>query len=292
MRILMLLSLTWLCVACSDSGIDDPVIEEPTPDLATPPDLAMAPPDLAGPVMYQPPVECGAVLPGPPIKPDVTEARPNYAEELAALDLSMVPDPYDYSADTKLAITVINYMLGRSEGTTISREDAMKRGGMGKAVLAAAAKGAGGKVDFAWLRRGLHYFYPCSRPLPPDLTELRKRYGDYRTWPMQELPCARPKNGPRRLYEDHKLGVYIAETVVNGKVRETEVLLSSLRKDGQIDFAAYTEEGSLTDRSTFAVGGGGEVTTAAPYTCISCHVDTTKWSISNRMPTGTGAGCK
>lgn len=292
MRILTLLSLTWLCVACSP-GADEPGLEDPAPDLSlAPPDLGLAPPDLAGPAEYQPPVACGTVLPGPPIKPDVTEAKPNYAEELAAIDLSTVPDPLDYSADTKLAITVINYMLGRSEGTSISREDAMKKGGMGKAVLAAAAKGTGGKVDFAWLRRGLHYFYPCARPLPPDLTELRKRYGDYRTWPMQELPCARPKNGPRRLYEDHKLGVYVAETVVNGKVRETEVLFSSLRKDGQIDFAAYTDEGRLSDRSTFAAGSGGEVTTAAPYTCISCHLDATKWSISNRVPTGTGAGCR
>lgn len=292
MRILKMLSLTWLFVACSDPSADDPVLEDPAPDLAAPPDLGMAPPDLAGPVEYLPPVACGAMLPGPPIKPDVTEARPGYAEELAALDLSMVPDPLDYSADTKLAIAVINYMLGRSEGTTISREDAMKRGGMGKAVLAAALKGTGGKVDFTMLRRGLHYFYPCSRPLPPNLAELRQRFGDYRTWPVQELPCARPKNGPRRLYEDHKLGVYVAETVVNGKVRETEVLFSSLRKDGQIDFAAYTDEGALTDRSTFATGAGGEVTTAAPYTCISCHIDTAKWSISNRMPTGTGAGCR
>jgi hypothetical protein len=282
-----------LSAACSVTNLDDPpVLDDPAPDLAAPADLGSAAPDASGPVEPLPPVACGAVLPGPPLKPDVTEAKPGYAEELAALDLSKVPDPLDYSADTQLAITVINYMLGRSSGTSISHKEAMERGGMGRAILAAAAKGTGGRVDFGWLRRGLHYFYPCDRPVPGTLAQLRSRYGDYRTWPVQEIPCARPKNGPRRLYEDGKLGVYIAETVVNGRVRETEVLFTSLRKDGQLDFAAYTDEGALSDRSTFATGGGGELTLAAPYTCVTCHIDTTKWSISNRMPAGTGAGCR
>jgi hypothetical protein len=75
-------------------------------------------------------------------------------------------------------------------------------------------------------------------------------------------------------------------------VRETEVLFTSLRSDGQLDFAAYTEEGKLSDRSTFATAGGTSVVLAAPYTCISCHLDTTAWTITRKMPTGTGAGCR
>lgn len=241
---------------------------------------------------FLPPVTCGSVLPGPPIKPDVTEARPGYAEELATLDFSMLPDPIDYSAESKLAVMVINYMLGRSAGTRVSHQEALQRGGMGRAVLGAAAKGTAGRIDFTFLRRGLHYFYPCSRPLPGSLIELRRRYGNYKTWPVHELACARPKDGPRRIYESSELGVYIAETVVAGHVRETEVLFSGLRQDGQLDFAAYHAEGELTDRSTFATVGGGTVTTAAPYTCISCHLDPATYTISRHSPTGTGAGCR
>ena len=296
MRYSTMYSAVWLCAAlsaaCVDTNLADPVLTDPLPDLAARADLAVALPDAAEPAPFEPPVACGAMLPGPPLKSDVTEAKPGYAEELAALDVSMVPDPLDYSADTKLAITVINYMLGRSQGTSIAHAEALKIGGMGRAVLAAAAKSTGGKVDFTMLRRGLHYFYPCSRPFPGSLTELRSRYGDYRTWPVAELDCSRPKNGPRRIYEDHKLGMYVAETVVNGTVRETEVLFTGLRKDAQLDFAAYTSEGALSDRSTFAASGGSEFTLAAPYTCISCHLDTTSWTISQRMPTGTGAGCR
>jgi hypothetical protein len=288
--------LPWLCVAlsaaCSEPNFEGPAVEPPAPDRALPADLGASAPDAATPADPLPPVACGAVLPGPPLKPDATEAKPGYAEELAAIDVSAVPDPLDYGADTKLAITVINYMLGRSQGTSISHAEARKRGGMGRAILAAAAKGTGGRVDFTLLRRGLHYFYPCDRPVPASLTELRSRYGDYRTWPVQELACARPKNGPRRLYENPRLGVYIAETVRNGRVRETEALFTSLRKDGQLDFAAYTEEGGLSDRSTFATAGGEDLTLAAPYTCISCHLDSTSWTISRLMPTGTGAGCR
>jgi hypothetical protein len=264
--------------------------------MADQPILPTDPPPAAGdpatfPATFPAPVTCGSPLPGPPLKAEVTEALPGYADDLAALDLSRLPDPYDYSADSKLAITVINYMLGRSSGSRITHAEALQRGGLGRAVLGAAAKGTAGRIDFAFLRRGLHYFYACSRPLPKDLTQLRLRYGDYRIWPAHEIPCSRPKDGPRRLYADPELGVYVAETVVSGKVRETEVLLTSLRRDGQIDFAAYTSDGALSDRSSFATSGSS-TTTAAPYTCISCHLDSAAGGVSRLFPTGTGAGCR
>lgn len=274
---------------CHDTAV---AVDDPLFDLAAPDAAASPPPDAALPVVLEPPVACGTALPGPALKPDVTEAQPGYADELAALDLSRVPDPFDYAAESKLAVAVINYMLGRSQGTSISHRDALAVGGLGRAVLGAAAKGMGGRVDFSFLRRGLHHFYPCSRPLPGNLTELRRRYGDFRSWPMQEITCSAAKNGPRRIYESATLGMYVAETVVAGRVRETEVLFTGLRKDGQLDFAAYTEDGALSDRSSFAAGGGNVSTLATPYTCISCHLDSMSWSISRRFPTGTGAGCR
>lgn len=238
-----------------------------------------------------PPVACGSALPGPPLKPDVAEAQPGYAAELLALDLARLPDPIDYAGESKLAIAVVNYMLGRSAGTRVSLAEARAQGGLGQAVLGAFAKGSAGRLDFAFLRRGLHHFYPCARPLPADLAGLRRRYGDYRSWPSQDIPCSRAKDGPRRLYEAPELGVYVAETLVAGRVRETEVLFTRLRRDGQLDFAAYTAGGELSDRSDFASGGGSS-TLATPYTCISCHLDTSGFTISRRVPSGTGAGCR
>lgn len=293
MRIVRVSLVACLCAACFQAcRSDDPQSEEPRPDLAVSADLQAAPADAQNPPVLEPPVACGSTLPGPPLKPDVAEAQPGYADELARLDPSQLADPLDYGGEGKLTITLINYMLGRSQGTGISHKEALQQGGLGRAVLFAAAKGTAGRIDFTFLRRGLHYFYPCSRPVPADLAELRRRYGDYKTWPQQAIACARPKNGPRRLYENTAAGVYIAETIVADAVRETEVLFTSLRTDGQLDFASYTDAGALSDRSTFATGGGGMNTLAAPYTCITCHVDTTLWSITRRTPTGTGAGCR
>lgn len=293
MRLVRVNLIAGLCATCflACRG-DDPQIDEPLPDLAAAAALKTAPGDAASPPVLEPPVACGSVLPGPPLKPDVAEAQPGYADQLAKLDLSQLADPLDYSAEGKLTVTVINYMLGRSEGTSITHKEALQRGGLGRAVLFAAAKGSAGRIDFTFLRRGLHYFYPCSRPVPADLAELRRRYGNYKTWPQQEIACARPKNGPRRLYENTAAGVYVAETIVADAVRETEVLFTALRQDGQLDFASYTDAGALSDRSMFATGGGGMTTLAAPYTCITCHVDTMLWRINRLMPTGTGAGCR
>lgn len=293
MRIARVNLVACLCAAGFLAGCsDDTQSEQMRSDLAGFPDLQIAPIDAGNPSVLEPPVACGSMLPGPPLKPDILEAQPGYADELAGLDPSQLADPLDYGAEGKLTVTLINYMLGRSQGTRISHKEALHQGGLGRAVLLAAAKGTAGRIDFSFLRRGLHYFYPCARPVPADLAELRRRYGDYKTWPQQQIACARPKNGPRRLYENTAAGVYVAETLVTDTVRETEVLFTALRKDGQLDFASYTGAGALTDRSTFATGSGGMNTLAAPYTCITCHVDTTLWSITRRTPTGTGAGCR
>jgi len=240
------------------------------------------------------PVACGSELPGTPMRSGLVEGVAGYADELEAVDLSSVPDPYDYSAESAFGKMVINWMLERRSGTEVSHADALAKGGLGRAVLAAAAKGKDGEVDFGFLRRGLHYFYPCSRPVPKDLATLKARYGDYLGWEETKVDCARPKNGPRLLWANEADGVFVAETVADGGARETEVLFTNLRSDGQLDFAVYTHDGELSDRSTFAAGAGGanEVTSAAPYTCLTCHVDTEGAGFAVRQPTGTGAGCR
>jgi hypothetical protein len=239
-----------------------------------------------------PPTSCGATLPGPPMRASLVEAQPGYATELAALDLSALPDPIDFTRESAIGREVANYMLERASGTTLSHADGRRLGGMGTAVLAAFAKGTDGGFDLRLLRRGLHHHYLCTRPVPGSLGALETLYGDLRAWPTTTIDCSKPKNGPRRLRENAARGVYLAETLVDGVVRETEAIFTKLRGDGQFDFAVYTETGDLTDRSTFATASGGTVTSAAPYTCMSCHVDAAAGTHAVLMPIGTGAGCR
>jgi hypothetical protein len=246
--------------------------------------------DGGSPSMATPPVPCGATLPGEPMRAGLLEGQPGYPEALASTDINDVPDPYSYTKERALGRGLINFMLERNTGNILARKDASTT--MGQAVLAAAAKGSDGVVDFSFLRRGLHYFYPCTRPLPASLTVLRDRYGEYTAWDNFEVACAKPKNGPRRIYENHDVGVYVAETIAANTVRETEVIFSKTRTDGQLDFAVYTSNGEFTDRSTFATGNGGKVTSAAPYTCMSCHIEAASGRFTVRFPTGTGAGCR
>lgn len=132
-----------------------------------------------------------------------------------------MPDPLDLTSQAAFSRSLASYMLGRRDVTTVSHADALARGGLRRSVLVAAARGAGGALDVRLLRQGLHYHYLCSRPLPRGLGELVARYGDYKTWPSFDIARSRAKNGPRRIYEDEAAGVYVAETIEGGEIRET-----------------------------------------------------------------------
>lgn len=238
------------------------------------------------------PVACGAALAGPALASGIIEDGNDYFAAEATMELAAVPDPLDYSAESAGVRGLVNYMLGRAEGDSVTREAALARGELGRAVLVASAMGAGGQLDLRTLRRGLHAAYPCSRPLPRTLDDLAARFGDYHAWPAEEIRCARPKNGPRRLHVSPDGRVYVAETVVAGEVRETEVLFEGLRDDGQLDFAAYAHDGTVSDRSTFATVGGTDATLAAPITCMGCHVSRGGGLYDEKRPDGTGAGCR
>ncbi|WP_394843608.1 hypothetical protein LZC95_41985 [Pendulispora brunnea] len=250
--------------------------------------------DAAGDGGWKPPVACGAALPGPPLAPNLTEAEPGYGEQLAQTETAGVPDPFDYGGQSEMMRAVVHYMFEEpaDRPATATRAQAAEHENMGRAFLASAARGRDGRLDVPFLRRGLHYHYPCSRPLPATLDELRARYGDYRTWSDETIACSKPKNGPRRIFANGEKGIFVAETLVDAGVRETEVIFTRLRNDGQLDFAAYTAEGQLTDRSTFATNSGGTITAAAPYICMTCHLNSTNGGFTTLRPTGTGAGCK
>jgi hypothetical protein len=287
--LLALAAAVGVSVACSDATVTASEREDGN-EMAKTPDGGDVDAGEDASAAFEPPVACGATLPGPPLATTV-ESEPGFADELDATDVSSVPDPLDYGSTSKLTRGIVNYMLGRSSGTSLTRADATAAGTFGRIILAAAAKDDAGGIDLGFLRRGLHHAYLCSRPVPRDLDELVERYGDYTTWPGSTIACSAPKDGPRRLRADEEQGIYIAETIVDGAVRETEVVFENLRTDGQLDFVAYTAAGKLTDRSTFATPSS-DVTSAAPYTCMSCHLDVDAGAFIRLFPTGTGAGCK
>ncbi len=219
------------------------------------------------------------------------EAEQDSAARLANTDLSVVPDPLDLRSTSLFERGVIHWMIGRRQGREGSHATLKQAGTLGDVIMIAAAVTGGETLDFGVLREGLQYTYTCSRPLPADLDTLKARYGDYLTWPLEDLPCGATKD-ERRLVWTHPEGrAVVAETVTDaGEIRETEVLFLDLRDDDQIDFGAYDEAGQIVDRSTFATFSAGPVAYGAPYICISCHTDTS--SVDVQSPVGLGAGCR
>jgi hypothetical protein len=251
---------------------------------------AMLPPD-AGVVES---VACGMALEGPPLGKSFTEAKTSYAEYVAQLDALTLPAIFDFSRESKLQRALVQYLLRRKPGATaIPRAEVEALGPMGKALLGAAAKSKIEKeIDVPFLRLGLYAFYACTVKTPPTLASFKARFGDYKTWRIEDLACGRPKNSPRRFYENDDLGIYVAETLVEGEVRETEVLFTNLRGDGQLDFAVYTEKGTLTDRSPIAAFGGAQIVSAAPFACMGCHYNEERGRFDELRPANTGAGCR
>lgn len=234
------------------------------------------------------PVTCDWSSPGPAMLEGTIEAEQQFAERLAALDVSTIPDPIDLSELAPFQRGVANWMIGRDTGREVSHAELEQAGMLGQAVLVAATGEEG--FDFRYLREGLQYAYHCSRPVPADLDEVRARYGDYESWGLTDLPCGLPKDERRKVWTRDDDAIVIAETVTeDGAVRETEILFRDLRDDGQLDFAAYNWNGVLMDRSTFATGGG-PTTFGAPYICVSCHASEN--SVDVQRPVGLGAGCQ
>lgn len=236
-------------------------------------------------------IACGAELPGPgPVA--TSDGDPGYFDEVAALDLAGIDSEVDLSGLSPSQRTLTNFMLLRAGGSTVTASDIEAAGELGRAVAAAIAQGGGSEVDFAFLRRGLYNVYNCSRPLPPTLSDLRAQFGEYTAWEQRTVLCSRAKSADRRIFTEPTGAVFVAETLdEEGEVRETEVLFSTLRDDGHLDFAAYTGAGALTNRSTFATAVS-EVVLAAPFACTACHIDSVGERLALVNATGTGSGCQ
>jgi hypothetical protein len=233
------------------------------------------------------PVACDADLPGPAmLEGTVEEVDHATWEQLVAEAGVEQPNRIDLLEVGRFERAIVNWMLGRKRGETLTYERAQKAGPMGEAVWASFGSG---ELDFQLLRMGLQHTYLCSVPIPGTLDELTERFGDYTTWPKRVEPCGLPKDAERHMWDGPGGDVVVAETVEEGEVREVEVIFRGLRDHGQLDFAVYRPNGALSNRSTFATRGGEPTTFGSPYICISCHAGDD--GVDVPRPVGLGAGC-
>ena len=219
------------------------------------------------------PAGCGSSTIGPALAAHLTEADIDYRARVVGLDVSKLPHRYDLSQLGELDRSLIQYMLDRKDINVLITEEVASLGLIGKGILLAlGTEPAPQFTNYRELRRGLYHYYNCSRAHPARLDEFRLIYGDYRTWPSTMIEDSHPKIYPRRIRNNDALGVYVAETLRNGEVHETEILLRGYRNDNALEFLTYLPNGQLTNRGEFR-SGRGFVVGASPYACMSCHLD-------------------
>ena len=239
--------------------------------------------------------DCETLLPalpwgqGAPI-----ESLEGIEDELAALDLSQMSYPVDISDLIPLYRGYVAYALEISPteiGDSISLEQAEAAGELGQVVLGSLLLGEDTLlgIDFDFFRRGFYRYYTCSRAFPKTLDAFEEVYGSYDS-SNGNIVDSIAKCGDRNLIIFPDSGVYIAESVTEGPVRETEILLQGYRNDGQLEFLVYDEEGMLTTRSQFpTLNNGQHLVTSSPYACMTCHLNTTSsslaWGFDLLMPT-------
>lgn len=220
------------------------------------------------------PAACGSPDHALTLADHLTEADLTFLDRLAALDTSSLPEFYNTEELFDLDRSLIAYMLDVAEFQELKRDDLMERGELGRSILLALGTNPNPRmVDYKELRRGLYHFYNCSRNHPATLEDFIRVYGDYRTWSSTIVEDSDPKIYPRRLYGDPQLGVYVAETLRDNQIHETEILLEGYRNDGALEFLGYLPSGELTNRGEFRAGADFAAA-AAPYTCMGCHIDT------------------
>ncbi len=227
------------------------------------------------------------------------EAQETIEAELAALDLSTLPEEIDISDLLPIYRGGIAWALEQapaSLGDTLDRDETAALGPLGEVVLAAILEGQSGDTGFDYdlFRRGLHRWGIACQGFPMTLDGFKEAIHDF-TADDSEIVDSPAKCGDRGLYVNLNEGVLVAETVVDEgtRVRETEILVTSYRQDGQLDFLVYDEAGNLSNRSRFPTVEGDQVVVSAPYTCMTCHFDAngheTAWTYTVLLPEDTGS---
>ncbi len=225
---------------------------------------------------------------------DVTDFDPSFEASLNSIDFEALPESFDISALMPIFRGGVAYALEISPsdlGDTLNRDEVLATGHLGRVVVAALSTDDELGIDYAIFRKGIQRYYTCSRGFPPTLDAFEAVYG-----PIPEAYTdidSAAKCATRRLRSSPEQGFYVAESLSDGEVRETEILLGTSRSDGQLDFAVYGADGLLTDRSQFpTVGDGEHLVVGSPYVCMTCHLnssaDEDTWGYNIRFPTGTG----
>lgn len=204
----------------------------------------------------------------------VLDHAPGIAETIEAADLSVLDDEIDISTLAAVYRGGIAYALEIAPTelpSSLNKADVLAKGYLGQVVLASLSQSVG-NMDYTLFRQGLQRYYTCSKRFPLTLEDFEQVYGEI---PEEyTLIDSKAKCNPRRLRLSPETGVYAAESMADGTLRETEILLTANRSDGQLDFVVYDADGMLTDRSQFpTLGGGPHLVAASPYVCMSCHLN-------------------
>ncbi|MDP7037800.1 MAG: hypothetical protein QGI45_01475 [Myxococcota bacterium] len=209
---------------------------------------------------------------------DLTEAQSGYAQELAAIDMSILPETIDISELSALRRAIVAYMLEiklEDLGDTLHTDTLDETDLLSKALLGAFAKAQVANqdgFDFHFFRRGIHHYYSCARGFPLTLEGFYQHYGAFDTATSETVDSA-PKAGPRRLSHLAHAGIFRAESLKDNETRETEFIIAGHRTDDALDFVTYDQNGDLVSQSEFASSTGQLNLAATPYACMTCHRD-------------------
>ena len=215
----------------------------------------------------------------------------SYMEAFREVDFDLLPSRWRTEELTPIHRSVLVFALGIPPvefRNKLVLADLMAQKPMG-VVVAAAFATPGNRLNYTLLLGGLARFYNCAQGFPATLDDFRETVFDYQM--MAEIDSA-AKCTPRRIYENRDTHVYVAETVEEGEVRETEIIIGEDGVGTPMKFLVYDAAGRLSDRSTFPTVGGSLRTLGSPQICLGCHVDferdPTLFDYDDLVPTGTG----
>ena len=111
-------------------------------------------------------------------------------------------------------------------------------------------------------------------PVPDTVAELEQLYS-FSKWDLELIKNSSVKGTQRLIYRNRNSfpKISIAQTLSEkgSTIRETEMIIPREDLSGQFDFYAYNEVGQLSNTSIFYSSKGKNISAFVPYTCMSCH---------------------
>lgn len=257
------MQLALLPLALTASCVDAPSVDVDGGVLDADPDAGPDADDVARVAA------CAPLSPGS-VSLTTVEAEGGFDEELLSTNLHALPPTVDISGQSSFSLLMLRYMLESADVVDVNVE-AAKASSLLAWSAVAALRDDGVDADASFLRRGLFRFYACERGFPLTLAGFKETIHDFTTDGVADTVDSRVKGLPRRIYRNAEAGTFVAETIDNDVVRETEIILTDRRRDARIDFLEYDHDGVLVGASRFVGSNGTETTAAVPFGCITCH---------------------